>query len=939
MRSKATQDRSAWRKASRKGVLAVPLALALAIALRTSPAPALDASPQDLFDAIAGNNRPLVELLVEGGVGLDSRNEDGETPAEFALGRGHFVIAHYLLSYRPSAKPKRSTETAAIPPPPKRPESTPPGPAGKREHGGAPARLEPTPYPLSGRQIADILERRDIRRDMARPRDNRDEEARREEGWSAEIIKGGPDVTAAPPLPGLKHARNPDEPLPEPLAEEIFKKLSNWVSDLFNADRIAPKPPVTRSAGRRLAERGNALPTPRRPTSGRTRTAVISDDLGNLDDNPAPAVDAATGDDLPGPGIASRPPFESETPDTGGVNLAGLDSQARIARLDALLAATARVDPDQILAEALASARRLSGDGASTRLGKPRKPPITVVTGDGESPPLETSRVTEPVPKSGRARVTEIQINDGPPLPPPDSKGRKQPGNDPWFRDADEANRQQRRFQRVIADPDQTPLPGEDARRGEAPPPPPAERFPLGETLTAALRPTGQDRPQVPFTSRDYGVPAPPPLGQEAGLDAPPPDPETALDDVLTATPEPSRDQPDELSALLRDAAPGPAPPPASSEAGLLDALIEGEPGDQSGDDAFLDALEQGNDTPPSGDDLLDALEGDGAKLDSEAAPKEDDGPKIALRIDQDGRPVLPSPWTSPVVRPGQDIPEKDIERALRRIDPLAPIKAQQEIELSLAARADERAAANGQGAWPVTRLIVAEDGEEREVRLGPRVEKAAEAPPLETETALIPVLPGDSRTVNTTGEPLNGVQLTMGIGATLQNIMLPERDPATGRPRDCLEKHDGEIAVCIMPLRWPAGFNDTFLVSTVLYTETSAIVRYEDGKATWMLALFQADGFEDLARWLAERYGAPTERVNRNIAPFGEKRRNNVVLSWRSKGAEGGSMTLEIRQVDDTRGGFPDLRYGAILLYRDGSPSIFPEISIHEILRLKRTG
>jgi hypothetical protein len=45
----------------------------------------------------------------------------------------------------------------------------------------------------------------------------------------------------------------------------------------------------------------------------------------------------------------------------------------------------------------------------------------------------------------------------------------------------------------------------------------------------------------------------------------------------------------------------------------------------------------------------------------------------------------------------------------------------------------------------------------------------------------------------------------------------------------------------------------------------------------------------------------------------------------------------LELCQYDDTRGGFPDAQRGAVMLYLANSPTIFPQVSSHELMRLKR--
>jgi len=45
----------------------------------------------------------------------------------------------------------------------------------------------------------------------------------------------------------------------------------------------------------------------------------------------------------------------------------------------------------------------------------------------------------------------------------------------------------------------------------------------------------------------------------------------------------------------------------------------------------------------------------------------------------------------------------------------------------------------------------------------------------------------------------------------------------------------------------------------------------------------------------------------------------------------------LEIRKFDDSRGGFPDTNRGAVMLYHFNAPSIFPQVSSHELMRLRR--
>ena len=61
-------------------------------------------------------------------------------------------------------------------------------------------------------------------------------------------------------------------------------------------------------------------------------------------------------------------------------------------------------------------------------------------------------------------------------------------------------------------------------------------------------------------------------------------------------------------------------------------------------------------------------------------------------------------------------------------------------------------------------------------------------------------------------------------------------------------------------------------------------------------------------------------------------------MLAWRNRDPKTNAVTiLEVRRFDDTRGGFPDTQRGAVMLYLANSPAIFPQVSSHELMRLKR--
>ena len=182
----------------------------------------------------------------------------------------------------------------------------------------------------------------------------------------------------------------------------------------------------------------------------------------------------------------------------------------------------------------------------------------------------------------------------------------------------------------------------------------------------------------------------------------------------------------------------------------------------------------------------------------------------------------------------------------------------------------------------------------------------------------------------------LSGVTLTLGRSVTLENSYPPGQgvDP---RNR-CVKKNRGTTLFCLETVDWPDTLKPDFLVPTILYTGQKAIARYDQGIASRFHALFPSESFKRIAQYFHERFGEPTDAWNRSIAPFAKPRQDNPTLAWRSIDPPSGVITiLEIRKYDDSRGGFPDTKRGAVMLYLANSPPIFPQVSSHELMRLSR--
>lgn len=183
----------------------------------------------------------------------------------------------------------------------------------------------------------------------------------------------------------------------------------------------------------------------------------------------------------------------------------------------------------------------------------------------------------------------------------------------------------------------------------------------------------------------------------------------------------------------------------------------------------------------------------------------------------------------------------------------------------------------------------------------------------------------------------LSGTVLTIGDSVGLDNTF-PPGENGTDPDNLCVKKNRGTTLFCIEPVDWPEDLVEAFQITTILYTGPRAITRFDQGAATRLHSLFKSEDFEKVTAYYQKRFGEPTEIWKRSIAPLAKPRQDNPTISWRDRDPETNAITiLEIRKFDDTRGGFPDTGRGAVMLYFLNSPSIFPQVSAHELMQIKR--
>ncbi|MEP2825101.1 MAG: hypothetical protein ABJT84_07465, partial [Alphaproteobacteria bacterium] len=612
-------------------------------------------------------------------------------------------------------------------------------------------------------------------------------------------------------------------------------------------------------------------------------------------------------------------PVATESP--AKVDLMALAPKDRLAWLDSLLAKPIARDAEESLSDSRDEALSHLRDRAKRKAAEADAAEAALSAAEKKNLKTDTSAVEGPPPGTNLSRRLKI------PLPPPDPKGRKNFARDPWFRDVSPDEPDVRAAHRSLKAP--------PPERGTPPEPTPKvpqlANLPDGKAKASdqKLAVNMPDAPPIRESQRPATPTATPATPADASLDAlekefggPTPANDPLAAELGLDTPAGTAPAADPLAAELGLGGAGglPADDPLAAELGI-GALPEGDQKTAEADDPLSQAL---------GDlsSLLDSDKPSTNPLDAEppvatsqeilaALP-----PGSEVRLDVEGRPVLPAAWTLPVVLPGQAPPVQDLASAY--VTPASFRAGFDKSAQDAAQLGPLPAGANAASAWPVTKVQMAD---------GAVIDPPANA-------ALADGSPPQAALANQ-GRALDGVTLSVGAGTSLYNTFVPENARGgEGLAPECIEKTGGRTQFCIKELQWPAFLEPKFLVSTILYTGTGSVVRFDDGAPTRIHTVFNADGFGEIADWLVRRFGPPTATVTRSVAPFGQARRDNPTMIWRAVDkVTQKTVSLEIRHFDDTRDGFPDIRNGVMMLYREGTPGIFPQVSVHELMRLKRTG
>ena len=90
-----------------------------------------DKATSQLFQAVYANDLPSVQVSVGDGADVDARDRWGMTPADIAIDRGNYRIAHFLVSIRNTRRTQEALAAATAASPAAKAESAVPVAAGK----------------------------------------------------------------------------------------------------------------------------------------------------------------------------------------------------------------------------------------------------------------------------------------------------------------------------------------------------------------------------------------------------------------------------------------------------------------------------------------------------------------------------------------------------------------------------------------------------------------------------------------------------------------------------------------------------------------------------------------------------------------------------------------------------------------------------------------
>jgi len=181
---------------------------------------------------------------------------------------------------------------------------------------------------------------------------------------------------------------------------------------------------------------------------------------------------------------------------------------------------------------------------------------------------------------------------------------------------------------------------------------------------------------------------------------------------------------------------------------------------------------------------------------------------------------------------------------------------------------------------------------------------------------------------------PLLDIDLVMGRDSTIGTPY----DASAFKAESCVERALQGSVFCLKDLNWPAEIASSFMTDTAFVLPGEGVVRFENGTASRIYAVFKASDFADVVKFMQHRFGPPQEREIGWMHMLEAPKLPNTTFRWQAFNADRtDAIVLEVRNFDDLRRSFADMDHGMVRLYRNGSRPIFKHISTMDLMLMQR--
>ncbi len=191
-----------------------------------------------------------------------------------------------------------------------------------------------------------------------------------------------------------------------------------------------------------------------------------------------------------------------------------------------------------------------------------------------------------------------------------------------------------------------------------------------------------------------------------------------------------------------------------------------------------------------------------------------------------------------------------------------------------------------------------------------------------------------DHETTRLEDGPITQLDLYMGKDSAIGTPY----DAAAFKTDSCVERALHGSVFCLKSLNWPAHIASSFAADTAFLLPGEGVVRYENGTASRVYAVFKAQDFAEVVKFMQQRFGPPQEREIGWMHMLEAPKLPNTTFRWQAFSADRrDAIVLEVRNYDDLRRSFADMEHGMVRLYRVGSRPIFKHISTMDLMLMQR--